>query len=314
MQSTELGSKWRSINWSEVFARKCEADHIFMRSGLIRKDLILQHAFHHMPESYIVKDFQGLLEVMERLHASEDTTIMMSPSFWVLKLSDASNAYGIHFFSFQKDVGSTWGNKEAIMQSFGQERGIRILQRYIQPPPILGGRKFHIRALVLVVGNMDVCLYKDMRVLISPEPLSWGNTLDLHQHITNRSFNLRHFAYKESQCNVSLSSCKELLPYDIPNQVNAICRDVFISLSRKRSKFFTLPNCYELFGLDFMVNQEGKVFLLEANPDPSLDMFGATYRQIVGSTSPLQELPLDRFSLVYSLRKHRAFQVLLEKM
>eukprot|EP00438_Fugacium_kawagutii_P036540 Skav231220 [mRNA] locus=scaffold813:58533:59034:+ [translate_table: standard] len=41
-----------------------------------------------------------------------------------------------------------------------------------------------------------------------------------------------------------------------------------------RRHFFTLSNCWELFGVDFLVDTTGRPLLLEINPSPSLAMYG----------------------------------------
>ena len=54
------------------------------------------------------------------------------------------------------------------------------------------------------------------------------------------------------------------------------------ALGRSSQRFFPLPNTYELFGLDFLVDDTGKVWILEANPEPSMGMFGKTRACVEG--------------------------------
>eukprot|EP00611_Tribonema_gayanum_P001352 TRINITY_DN10994_c0_g1_i1.p1 TRINITY_DN10994_c0_g1~~TRINITY_DN10994_c0_g1_i1.p1 ORF type:complete len:115 (-),score=48.98 TRINITY_DN10994_c0_g1_i1:51-395(-) len=95
-----------------------------------------------------------------------------------------------------------------------------------------------------------------------------------------------------------------LLPVaPIRAQAARICGYAFAALRRapapgQRRQFLPLANCYELYGFDFMLDgASGQLKLLEANPDPSLAMFGVTYADVLPA-SPLQQVP-DDFDLVY---------------
>jgi tubulin--tyrosine ligase len=43
-----------------------------------------------------------------------------------------------------------------------------VLQRYVQNPLLIGGRKFHIRTYVLAVGNLTAYVYRNMLALFAP--------------------------------------------------------------------------------------------------------------------------------------------------
>ena len=56
------------------------------------------------------------------------------------------------------------------------------------------------------------------------------------------------------------------------------------SLTNPSMIFFVL---YWLAGLDFLVDENKKCLLLEANPEPSLGMFGKSKEEIMGEGDPL---------------------------
>ena len=87
---------------------------------------------------------------------------------------------------------------------------------------------------------------------------------------------------------------------------------VFSRLSESKRHFFALPNCYELFGLDFCVDANGKLWLLEANPSPSLGMFGADAPEGgIVAESPIDAVGAPpRFELAYSSGASRLFSSL----
>eukprot|EP00617_Octactis_speculum_P021702 CAMPEP_0185759376 /NCGR_PEP_ID=MMETSP1174-20130828/18126_1 /TAXON_ID=35687 /ORGANISM="Dictyocha speculum, Strain CCMP1381" /LENGTH=350 /DNA_ID=CAMNT_0028439691 /DNA_START=104 /DNA_END=1156 /DNA_ORIENTATION=- len=122
----------------------------------------------------------------------------------------------------------------------------------------------------------------------------------MHANVTNQSFNKSHPAYDESWNNQPLSSCAALDgggagPHwtvkggqSLWSQMRRIAASLFARLGTERRRFFALPNCYELFGLDFVVDYTGRVLLLEANPDPSLGMFGLEDEALIRQLSPLR--------------------------
>lgn len=45
--------------------------------------------------------------------------------------------------------------------------------------------------------------------------------------------------------------------------------------------FMPLPNCLELFGLDFMLTADNRVWFLEANAEPDFKQTGGRLRDLV---------------------------------
>lgn len=55
-------------------------------------------------------------------------------------------------------------------------------------------------------------------------------------------------------------------------------QDLFTAAAARPLDFFPLHNCCQLFGLDFLVDRNLQLHLLEANADPSLSIFGGRLR------------------------------------
>ena len=51
--------------------------------------------------------------------------------------------------------------------------------------------------------------------------------------------------------------------------------------------FFALPNSYELYGVDVMVDSEKRVVLLECNPEPSMGMWHRTKQDVLRGKCPV---------------------------
>lgn len=289
ISGNDVGSAWKNIPWNLVFEKKIVADRIFLRSALIRKDLLPQFVGKHMPKTY---DEDGRV-------LNEDG-VAYDKNGWVEKPCDSSNAVGVSF-----------------VPSRPKARSGYIAQHCI-PSRLIEGKKFHLRCLLLLVGDLDGYVYDDCRVLVAPVKSDVDSD---HARITNRSFNLEHEDYDETVHNISLSAGNHGLdPKTVSRQIRDVCADVCRALadhaddrSAKR-RFFALENTWEMFGLDFAVDDAGRLLLLEANPEPSMKMWPSSILTR-GSYCPVTMKGLPRsneervgWSKVYSKRIFRALQ------
>ncbi|ETV75594.1 hypothetical protein H257_10008 [Aphanomyces astaci] len=262
MLKHELGRKWRDIPWQEVLEKNVHADKYFMRSGLIRKDLLPLYAAEHMPRTFVVSSMEDVNQI---IHFMEEEDKCSANDLWVLKLSDSSNAFGIHFFH-RTDVASM-----APILGDGQTR---VVQKYVQST-LLDGKKFHLRVLVLAVGHLDVYVYDRCRVLVASAPFSVEALDNSLVHITNMGINqARNAQYDAAAQNRLLSDVFPAhIVANVMDQVHRISRHMFRAVGSNRRHFFSVSNCFELFGVDFMMDDHSRVVMLEVNPDPSLAMF-----------------------------------------
>ncbi|KAL4906108.1 hypothetical protein BDW74DRAFT_151291 [Aspergillus multicolor] len=179
-----------------------------------------------------------------------------------------------------------------------------IAQPYIDPPLLLSSlnnRKFHIRTYVLATGSLKVYVFKQMLALFASKPYvsptsstddaeSEDPVADLTRHLTNTCFQDK--ALPESETvrrfwnlpsnpppNAKLSSTwKE----DVYEQICAVTGELFTAAARGMMIHFqTVPNAFEVFGVDFMVDEGGNVWLLEVNAFPDFGQTGEELREVV---------------------------------
>ncbi|KAK9793134.1 putative Survival protein SurE-like phosphatase/nucleotidase domain-containing protein [Seiridium cardinale] len=171
-----------------------------------------------------------------------------------------------------------------------------VAQPYIHPPLLLpgsGNRKFHIRTYVLCVGSLDVYVYRDMLALFAGKPYvaPWEQGGDdLEAHLTNtclqRSVSdgtVRKF-WDLDMPSTSTSHEKEESPSKegIFKQICEITGDVFEAAARGMMMHFQpLPNAFEVYGLDFLVDADGTAWLLEVNAFPDFKQTGDELKQLV---------------------------------
>lgn len=155
-----------------------------------------------------------------------------------------------------------------------------VIQRYIQQPLLLESRKFHIRAYVVAVGRLQVYLYEPMLVLYAahryPSPFTTASSpftwdLDnLSAHLTNTCLHEHSPAFKDTDF---VRRMDEAIPdtafrKHLLSQMQSVLWDLFESVAHEVTSFQAQHNCFEVFGMDFMVDREGQVYFLEANAFP----------------------------------------------
>ncbi|KAH0839047.1 putative tubulin--tyrosine ligase PBY1 [Fonsecaea pedrosoi] len=168
-----------------------------------------------------------------------------------------------------------------------------IAQPYIDPPLLLesyGNRKFHIRAYVLAVGALKVYVYKEMLALFAakgyqpPTSAADSEMLDLAQHLTNTCFQ------DETTKSTSVHRFWDLQSPGMRadwkdavfQQICDITGEVFEAAAREQMIHFqAVPNAFEIFGVDFLIDRECNVWLLELNAYPDFKQTGQDLQDAV---------------------------------
>ena len=230
--------------------------------------------------------------------------------WWILKPGMSDRGQGIRLFSTMDELQSIFdgweaehpdsddeddeGDGDGVDGPASDERGDYIMtshlrhfvaQPYIHPPLLLEGddRKFHIRTYVLCVGSLSVHVYKHMLALFAAKPYAapWQTSPDdIESFLTNtclqdspNSNTVRRFW--------DLPLSQGVLD-NIFNQICEVTGEVFEAAARAMPVHFqTMPNAFEVFGLDFLVDAEGVAWLLEANAFPDFKQTGSDLGDVV---------------------------------
>jgi len=187
---------------------------------------------------------------------------------------------------------SDWGKHQLADPEISD---LYVLQRNVDPWLHLG-RKFHLRVLLLCVGDLKAYVCEDVRVLLATGKYADGcsDSGRLDVHITNMAANSEVSGYCEKEQNVALKELGEQLATKIFGELSQVLAETLSRLRQAgRRHFFTLPNCWELFGADFLLEAvTARPVLLEINPSPSLAMYSSDLASLIGD-DPLN-VPLPR--------------------
>ena len=166
-----------------------------------------------------------------------------------------------------------------------------VVQPYITPLvfPSLSDRKFHIRTYVLALGALKVYCFRRMLALFAEvqyePPIDSG--ADMRPHLTNTGLQ-----EGDSTCNVrQFSDLPERLPgakvaspdwkHQAYEQIKAMTGELFQAAVAQPTTFQPLPNAFEIYGLDWLVDAQGKTWLLEVNAFPDFAQTGNDLKDLV---------------------------------
>lgn len=238
--------------------------------------------------------------------------------WWILKPGMSDRGQGIRLFSSEEELTSIfeeWDpsddedegsdrvdeeddttNSNGIMTSHLRHF---VAQPYIHPPLLLldphpsANRKFHIRTYVLAAGALKVYVYKQMLALFSAveyQPPHTNDALDIH--LTNtclqngeREGSVHAFwelpdtvPQKDSSSNSDNRQWKQ----QVFTQICSITGEIFEAAARVMGIHFQpLPNAFEVFALDFLVDADGTAWLLEVNAFPDFKQTGPELKSLV---------------------------------
>jgi tubulin---tyrosine ligase len=212
-------------------------------------------------------------------------------------------------FSLDSGVPST---KEGIVR-LTSVHFFRVLQRYIGHPLLLDKRKFHIRAYALAVSALRVYLYDDCLTLCSGTRYRHDDTANLSAHITNTAYQVStdpRFCEQDCVLRWSADDIAPILLRDgtcgsideagnairkVVDQMRAITGELFRAYDNEFGVFAPIEGCFEHYGLDFLVDNEWHVYLLEVNPGPDFKQTGNKLESVIanlmGSTIDVALLP-----------------------
>jgi tubulin---tyrosine ligase len=218
-----------------------------------------------------------------------------------------------------------------------------VLQAYVARPVLFQGRKFHLRAYVLAVGDLRVYLWRRVLLLSSAVRYVPGDLANQLAHITNTARQAEGFGdrFDEDACVHLLEDLVADLVEErgcrpsearacvdgIVAGMEAVTGELFRALQGERTVFAPMPNCFELYGLDYLVSlpeengdeaESGsgtgggvasfspQVHLLEVNPGPDFKQSGCRLRGVVRGlleaaldVAVLGDAPPAEFALVY---------------
>ncbi|RXM98993.1 Tubulin--tyrosine ligase [Acipenser ruthenus] len=193
-------------------------------------------------------------------------------SVWIAKSSAGAKGAGILISS----------DANELLEFIDDQGQVHVIQKYLEKPLLLepGHRKFDIRSWVLVDHQYSIYLYKEGVLRTSSEPYDSSDLQDKTSHLTNHCIQKEHSKnygkYEEGNemffdefSQYLLNSHNTALDSSILPQIKQIIRSCFLCIEPTISTKHLSYQSFQLFGFDFMVDEDLKVWLIEINGAPA---------------------------------------------
>ena len=164
-----------------------------------------------------------------------------------------------------------------------------VVQKYIQKPLLLEGRKFDIRVWVLLNYDFSVYFFKEGYLRTSSEPFS----LDVSNyfiHLTNNAIqkHSKEYGIFESGNQISFDKFRAHLSQagkasEFQNILHKVKEYCYTTLSSVKNKLNPKQQkyCFQLFGFDYILDENLKVWLIEVNNNPCIELSSPLLQQLI---------------------------------
>ena len=213
-------------------------------------------------------------------------------NIWIIKPGENSNrGTGIQ-------VANSFNEIRNLIQQLSSKNGNRtsIVQKYLDKPLLIHNRKFDIRGYAMLTsinGVVKGYMYRDCYFRTSSKQFDLTNLHSRYIHLTNDAIQLNSEDYGkyESGNKLSINDFQRYLDANHGSKNVCFMRDLFPQMERLVTDSFRavgskidprrVANCFEIFGYDFMIDENFKVFLIEANTNPCLEICSPLLARII---------------------------------
>ncbi|XP_036388617.1 uncharacterized protein ttll10 [Megalops cyprinoides] len=223
---------------------------------------------------------------------------------WICKPTGLNQGRGIFLLRTEEEI-STFQTRLQISEDSLSSRKLpfrlpqaRIVQRYLQNPLLLKGRKFDVRSYFLIACTTPYMVFFRHGYVRLTCDLYDPNSNNLTSHLTNQYMQKKNPLYSvlkeetvwsmerfNAYVNAQFREAKGL-PQDwvlgaFAKRMQAIIVQCFLAVKAKLERKLGL---FDLIGCDFMIDEDFKVWLLEMNSNPALHTNCQVLKDVVPST------------------------------
>ena len=168
-----------------------------------------------------------------------------------------------------------------------------MIQKYLEKPLLYQGRKFDIRIWVMFITNRQNEVYVFKEGHLKATSLKYNpDSKDLFVHLTNYSVQKHNIYFSkieigneipfyEFQKELDLKKSGKNFRKDIYPKIVRIIRLTAGAAIRGKMNYMNAKNCFEIFGYDFILDENYRPYLLEINTNPGLEISSPLISQLL---------------------------------
>ncbi|CAM4857528.1 unnamed protein product [Rotaria socialis] len=282
-----------------------------------RRSIVGNNIQTFLPMTFVLDDDNEVAEFL-RVYKKQTRT-------WICKPRYSYAGQGIHVISVNSDLETIFKVKNVAgnrIQHQPKSPGY-LMQEYISRPLLIKGRKFDMRVHWLVAWTKPLLAFYNHHASVIRLSLNLYREFDFDRatHLTNLSIQENHHRYAFSQeatgmtmqqLNQYFNQCFRPFHPKMPQDwVMTVMQDRMQTIIRQvirasKSKLERIAGHFGLFGCDFLLDENFRLWLLEVNDNPGVG-WGNT--QVNITTKPLFE---ETLNIVFEcFEKHSNGQSLL---
>ena len=222
-------------------------------------------------------------------------------NIWIMKPSNLSRGRGVTC------VDSLLPIEQSLTAT--NDSGL-IVQKYIENPLIIKKRKFDIRQWVLVtsLNPLVIWMWKEPYLRFGAEDYIMDDLNNIYSHLTNNSIAKHSEQFKnEKNFEGDMWTCQDFANYIGENEWKEIHEKIknaiICSFYAVHNEIRQRGNSHELFGYDFMIDDDKNVYLIEVNASPALDYSTKITKEAV------QKMVKDLITLIVDYNNGKDFKV-----
>eukprot|EP00930_Biecheleria_cincta_P028934 TRINITY_DN20139_c0_g1_i1.p1 TRINITY_DN20139_c0_g1~~TRINITY_DN20139_c0_g1_i1.p1 ORF type:complete len:685 (-),score=88.49 TRINITY_DN20139_c0_g1_i1:25-2079(-) len=208
---------------------------------------------------------------------------------WLVKPGDRGNrGCGIKIYNTVEEIAARADSKQRVWA----------IQKYMERPFLIHKRKFDIRAYCLVLqepaaGTLKAFCFRDAYLRTTSVQYT-TKTFDKMVHLNNDAVqkNGEDYGKFESANKMSFEEFQRYLDEHhskdkvnvrkrIVPQIQGLMADAIRAAGARGLNPRGIPNCFEIFGFDFMIDASYRVWLIECNANPCLDLCSAYLSRVI---------------------------------
>eukprot|EP00192_Tetraselmis_astigmatica_P012076 CAMPEP_0117649562 /NCGR_PEP_ID=MMETSP0804-20121206/1042_1 /TAXON_ID=1074897 /ORGANISM="Tetraselmis astigmatica, Strain CCMP880" /LENGTH=415 /DNA_ID=CAMNT_0005455315 /DNA_START=268 /DNA_END=1515 /DNA_ORIENTATION=+ len=223
-----------------------------------------EHAMQYMPASFLLPDDLAAWKAWKDPECPHDKN---TSCLWVLKTNQHLGA-GIEVLE----------RHEAERVALLPNRTFVLAQKYIAKPLLIDGHKVGVRLWAVITSTTPLRSYLHRRGLVffSSNKFSEGKA-DSSGHLTNAFRNMEGQVWTLEDLKDSLGLQAYLSVWSQMKDISGLLLASALTRCRTESHNLHLRpgSAFQLLGLDFLISEDGKAWLLEINATPSTSLHGA---------------------------------------